>query len=154
MIILVAVLALGTFVATATAMSNPSWAKVLAGFWSDDQISDSDFIEAVQYLVDENVIHVNPTIIEVQAETTPTDTGTLWKSIGALQDEDDQLRWEIYNNMIGAEQYDEYGNMIGAHELRIIELEAEIHDMKLQLNCVIESHGEADCTKGGMTAPR
>jgi len=77
-LILVVILALGTYVVTATAMSNPSWAKVLAGFWSDGQISDSDFIQAVQYLVDESVIHVNPKIIEIEvirevhAQTIPT----------------------------------------------------------------------------------
>jgi len=153
-LILVAVLALGTYVATASGISNPSWAKVLAGFWSDGQISDSEFLEAVQFLTDENIIHVEPRIIEAQAKPMPTDNGKVWEAIGALQEEDDQLHWEIDNTINGVDQYDELGDFIGAHELRIIELEADVHDLKLQLGCLIDAVNEgkqANCSKGGMT---
>jgi len=144
--------------ATAEAGSIPNWIKNVAGFWSDDQISDSEFLDAIQFLVDEKIIKVKPVyvdkIIEVQAETMPTDTGPIWESIGALQEEDEKLRWEIYNNMIGATAYDEYGDFIGENGQRIIQLEADVHDLKLQLDCLIESEKEsrqADCTREGMT---
>lgn len=152
-------LTMGTLIATATATSSNSWTKTLGMFWSDGQISDSEFLEAVQYLVDEGYIYVQPRIVEVEvikevtAQPMPTDIGPVWESIGALQEEDENLRWEMYNNMIGAEQYDEYGDMIGDHEVELIELRAEIHDMRLQLNCVINDP-EANCTRGGMTEPR
>jgi len=89
-----ATVALLAMTATASATST-SWTTALAGFWSDGQISDSEFLDAIQFLVDEDIIHVNPQIVEVevikevQAQTMPTDNGALWESIGALQEEDE-----------------------------------------------------------------
>jgi len=34
----------------------PSWIKIVAGFWADDQISDNEFIIALQYLVEESIL--------------------------------------------------------------------------------------------------
>jgi len=150
-------IALLTMTATAEAGSSSSWTKFLGQIWINDRISDSEFLNGIQFLVDENVIRVEPRIIEVQAQSMPTDNGKLWESIGALQEEDDQLRWEIYNNMIGAEAYNDYMNAVGKHEVELIELRADVHDLKLQLGCLIDAVKEdkqADCSQAGMTAWR
>ena len=36
----------------------PSWVRDVAGFWCDNEIDDSSFIEAIQYLIDNDVIIV------------------------------------------------------------------------------------------------
>jgi len=36
----------------------PSWIKDVAGFWCGDEIDDSSFIEAIQYLINNDVIIV------------------------------------------------------------------------------------------------
>jgi len=137
-----------------------SWATEVGNFWNNGQISDAEFLNAVQFLVDRGYVKVVPQIVEVEiikevkADDDYEGSNELWTAIGALQDRDEKLQWDINNQMIGPIQYDELGNFIGAHELRIIELEAELHDLKLQLYCVIESNAEADCSKGGMTDPR
>ena len=39
----------------------PSWVRDVAGFWCGDEIDDSSFIEAIQYLIDNDVIIVPTT---------------------------------------------------------------------------------------------
>ena len=41
----------------------PSWIKTIAGFWSQDQISDDEFVGALQYLVKEGIL-VIPTEVQ------------------------------------------------------------------------------------------
>lgn len=36
----------------------PSWIKDVASFWCSDTIDDASFVEAVQYLIENNVIHI------------------------------------------------------------------------------------------------
>ena len=52
--------------------SIPSWIKSIAGFWSEDQISDDEFVSALQYLVENGIL----TIPEKQAvsEAPPKET--------------------------------------------------------------------------------
>ena len=38
----------------------PSWVKGIAGFWSEGKISDNDFGEALTFLLDNNIILINP----------------------------------------------------------------------------------------------
>jgi hypothetical protein len=38
--------------------SIPSWVKNNAKYWSEGSISDSDFIKGIQYLIDNNILHV------------------------------------------------------------------------------------------------
>lgn len=40
----------------------PSWIRSVASFWCDDEIDDNSFIEAIQYLVTNNVIVVSATV--------------------------------------------------------------------------------------------
>lgn len=36
----------------------PSWIKTTAGFWVDDQIGDKEFVQALQWLIDNGVLQV------------------------------------------------------------------------------------------------
>ena len=53
----------------------PSWIKTTAGFWVDDQISDSEFIAALQYLVEQDVL-----IIPEKDKTTESEKISLFTS--------------------------------------------------------------------------
>ena len=55
----------------------PSWIKNTAGFWIDEQVSDSEFINALQFLITNGIIQV------------PND------ELKELQDENNQLQTEI-----------------------------------------------------------
>jgi hypothetical protein len=37
----------------------PSWVKDVAGFWSDDKISDAEFLAGIQYLIDHGMLSVS-----------------------------------------------------------------------------------------------
>lgn len=37
----------------------PSWVKNVAGFWSDDKISDAEFLAGIQYLIDQGMLSVS-----------------------------------------------------------------------------------------------
>ena len=39
----------------------PDWVKNNAGWWSEDLIGDNDFVEAIQYLINQDIIKVPPT---------------------------------------------------------------------------------------------
>ena len=39
----------------------PSWVKSNAGWWAADQISDSDFVQGIQYLITEGIMTIPPT---------------------------------------------------------------------------------------------
>lgn len=34
----------------------PTWVKDIAGFWSEDQITDQEFLSAIQYLIDNGIL--------------------------------------------------------------------------------------------------
>ncbi|MCH8915845.1 MAG: hypothetical protein IIA82_08405 [Thaumarchaeota archaeon] len=46
----------------------PSWIKNTAGFWVDDQISDSEFIAALQFLVKEGILMIPQPVEEKQEQ--------------------------------------------------------------------------------------
>jgi len=39
----------------------PSWIRNIAGFWADRQISDKEFLSALQYLVEQGILVIPPT---------------------------------------------------------------------------------------------
>lgn len=38
----------------------PEWVKLIAGSWADGSASDDEFIDAIEYLVSEDVVHISP----------------------------------------------------------------------------------------------
>ena len=56
---LVAVVATFPLVASAQSDSVPSWIKNTAGWWADDQISETEFVNSMEYLIDSGIIHLS-----------------------------------------------------------------------------------------------
>ena len=54
----------GFLVLSAEGESNiiPEWIKKTAYWWSQDQISETEYIESLQYLIDNKIIAVDPSI--------------------------------------------------------------------------------------------
>ena len=50
----------------------PSWIKTTAGFWINDQVSDSEFISALQFMVENNIIQIP------EKSLTPEDKGDFY----------------------------------------------------------------------------
>lgn len=58
-IVFAAVIIIGLSInATAEESLIPAWIKNTARFWVDDQISDKEFLSALQYLVDKNILQI------------------------------------------------------------------------------------------------
>ena len=66
--IVVLISSLGVAIAATDTDELPSWVKEIAGFWSNDQISDSEFISALQYLVSNKIIVIPDSNTVVQPE--------------------------------------------------------------------------------------
>ena len=45
--------------ASAEADSLPEWIKNVAGFWAEGQTTDTDFVNAIEFLIDEGIIEVS-----------------------------------------------------------------------------------------------
>ena len=50
---------LGLMIPSAFAENVPSWVKNTAGWWATDAISETEFVNAIEFLVKENIIQVN-----------------------------------------------------------------------------------------------
>lgn len=60
-VILASIIALGfSLNVSAQEQSIPNWIKRTALWWSENQTSDSDFLSAMQYLINNNILHVAP----------------------------------------------------------------------------------------------
>lgn len=55
---------------TPPANSIPNWIKNTAKWWAEGQTNDSDFLSAMQYLIDQNVLHPKSSQITNQNNTT------------------------------------------------------------------------------------
>ena len=55
------VAAVATFPLAASAQSDavPAWVKNTAGWWADDQISETEFVNSMKYLIDSGIIDVS-----------------------------------------------------------------------------------------------
>ena len=67
--LLLALFVVGIVVPNAFAGDVPEWVKNTAGWWATDAISETEFVNAIEFLVKENIIQVNVT------ETSGTSQG-------------------------------------------------------------------------------
>ncbi len=58
LILIVSGLALATYVSAQEESQIPAWIKTAVGFWVNDQISDKEFLDAIQYFVENEMIKV------------------------------------------------------------------------------------------------
>jgi len=61
LVILIAVIIAGGVIFSVTASADgtiPTWVKSIAGWWSEGKVSDSDFIQAMQFLISQKIINI------------------------------------------------------------------------------------------------
>jgi uncharacterized protein len=73
----------------------PNWVRNVTKWWSEGQTSDSDFLNAMQYLVDTNIIHVYPK----SSLIATTQNSTVSQKIDDLQTRYDALQIK-YNELL------------------------------------------------------
>jgi len=83
----------------------PGWVRDLAAFWCDDEIGDSGFIQAIQYLIDNDVIVVPETQAGMggtQVIPSWIKNNACWWSAGLISDSDfaQGIQWLIGQGII------------------------------------------------------
>jgi len=88
-------------------ISIPSWIKNNAGWWSKDQIGDSDFVLGIQFLINEGIMRVPPSTPDSTSEITNEIPSWIknnagWWSQGVITDTDfvSGIQWLITNGII------------------------------------------------------
>lgn len=86
-----AIMMVGSIIPFASAEQIPSWVKTNAGWWADGTITESDFVQGIQFLVKEGIIVVPPT--EVSGERSQSvpewvKTNAGWWADNAISDSD------------------------------------------------------------------
>jgi len=88
-------------------ISIPSWIKNNAGWWSKDQIGDSDFVSGIQFLINEGIMRIPPSTSDSTSEITNeipswVKNNAGWWSKGVITDTDfvSGIEWLINNGII------------------------------------------------------
>ena len=66
--------------------SIPSWVKINAGFWANNQISDTDFLNGIEYLIGQEIIQVSYEIPKAVAQIETPPPVTFYVVQGVNQD--------------------------------------------------------------------
>lgn len=89
---------------SADSTSIPLWMKNMAGWWSDGQINDNDFVAAVQYLVDNDIIKMNAVRIANHENNVPEWIKNMaaWWSENRVSNAEflSALQWLIDNDIV------------------------------------------------------
>ncbi len=120
----------------------PDWVKTAMGWYSDDRIDDTEFMETLQFLIDEEILNVPQQIIyrdieiikEVQAAPLADNHVELWKAIEFNRDE---ILLTVKFNPT-ADLYSRFNDI----ENQIVEAKNASHDntLRLQLERTMTSH--------------
>ena len=81
----------GSIIPFASAEQIPSWVKTNAGWWAEGTITESDFVQGIQFLVKEGIIVVPPTEVSgEQSQSVPNwvKTNAGWWANNAISDSD------------------------------------------------------------------
>ena len=116
----------GLLIPSAFAESVPSWVKNTAGWWATDAISETEFVNAVEFLVKENIIQVNVSQASETSQSVPDwvkNTAGWWA--GGLIDDStfiSGIQWLISNGIITLEDEcvfhgNEYDHLTGQARL-------------------------------------
>jgi len=63
---IVAILMIGSITSFASADGVPEWVKNNAGWWADGTISESEFVQGIQFLIKDGIIVVPPTTVSAE----------------------------------------------------------------------------------------
>ena len=84
----------------------PEWVKNNAGWWSDGQISETEFIQAIEFLIKQGIINIppGPTIEGEVTQTVPywvKNTAEWWSNDLIIEDEFvTAIQWLATNGII------------------------------------------------------
>ena len=86
---LLVLFALGLMIPNAFAENVPNWVKNTAGWWADDKISEEEFVNAIEFLVKENIIQVNVSQTSGTSQGVPDwiKNNAGWWSDGQIDDQ-------------------------------------------------------------------
>ncbi|WP_420544553.1 DsbA family protein [Nitrosopumilus sp.] len=95
----------------------PSWIKNSAGWWADGSIGDADFLNGIQYLVNEKVIFVDSSLLtEKKSEEIPPwiKNSAGWWADGSIGDADflNGIQYLVSNGIISVESKKESEKLI------------------------------------------
>ena len=86
-----AIMMVGSIIPFASAEQIPSWVKTNAGWWAEGTITESDFVQGIQFLVKEGIIVVPPTEVSGERSQSVPDwvkTNAGWWANNAISDSD------------------------------------------------------------------
>ena len=108
LVMCIASVLVGIIIPSAFAESVPEWVKNTAGWWATDAISETEFVNAIEFLVKENIIQVNVTETSGTSQGVPDwiKNNAGWWASGQI---DDQtfilgLEWLLTNGIIVVEK--------------------------------------------------
>jgi len=89
---------------TAQSDAIPSWIKNTAGWWAEDVISETEFVNAIEYLVKEDIIRVNVSQTSETSQSVPdwVKNTAGWWADGQIDDGSfvSGLQWLISNGIM------------------------------------------------------
>jgi hypothetical protein len=137
--LLALVLLLGLVLPSVNAQSLPTWIQDMAGWYGDDKITDAEFIETLQFLIDEGIIIV-PQVAQVvqQVSATEPNLDAVWDAINFNAEE---IRSTVKFNPT-ADLYSRFNEI----ENHLVEVENANHDntVKLQSERTVAEHTHID----------
>lgn len=110
--VIAAIMLIGTFAQQSSAEQIPSWVKNNAGWWSDGTISESEFLQGIQFLIKEGIIVIPPTnVSEEKAQKVPewVKNNAGWWAKGDIDDNSfvQGIQFMIKNGLISIGTKDE-----------------------------------------------
>ena len=95
----VVLIALGVGTASSQQPGIPSWIKIIADLWADDQTSDEEFVNALEFLINADVIQVDDTVMLDDYNTLLTEYNELLADYNTLLDNRNEWR-DGYNELL------------------------------------------------------
>ena len=101
----------------------PEWVKNTAGWWSDDLISDKDFLKGIEFLLNEQIIQISKvTTSQEKSETIPDwiKNNAGWWADGQIRDSDflNGIQFLVENGIISVESDFDTGDFfVGSFDL-------------------------------------
>lgn len=86
-----AIMMVGSIIPFVSAEQIPAWVKTNAGWWAEGTITESDFVQGIQFLVKEGIIVVPPTEVSGERSQSVPDwvkTNAGWWAENAISDSD------------------------------------------------------------------
>ena len=144
-IALIIVLLMGTGTAYSQQEQIPSWIKSVANFWANDQISDEEFIKAIEFLINAGVIQVGSNIINTEKDSA--------ESSRSVQNDTESQNMIGSENSIGSEDaaqsaFTSETNLLGKSKQLMLDLineEREKHGLRhvqIGTNTAAQTHAE------------